>query len=135
MPSHVRENFFRQYVIPALIGLAASASMGAFTLVWNLSTKVALIESRQWVGREEFATVKAELAQTKEDVSRLREWMKMHAARAGQEAYPAAAPAAPYGYAARPPAPADAAAETELYKSAPIFVPDPKPTPTPKPNR
>ena len=96
----VPDNMFQRYILPALIGLAASASMGAFTLVWNLDKKVALIESRQWVGREEFAMVKAELIAAREDISRLREWMKSHSQRSGQEAYPAAAPVAvpPPGY-------------------------------------
>lgn len=108
MPDHNRrssDSFFTKYVVPALVGLAASASVGAFTLVWNLSTKVALIEQRQWVRIEEFVQTKTELAQTQKDLERLREWMKNHAQRAGQEAYPAAS----YSYGAQPVVPAPAA--------------------------
>ncbi len=98
------DNFFTKYVVPALVGLGATASVGAFSLAWNLSTKVALIESRQWVGREEFAIAKTELAQTKEDLERLREWMKNHVREEGGRAQPAA-----YEYAARPLTPPAAA--------------------------
>jgi len=113
----VRDSFFTRYILPALVGLAASASVGAFTLVWNLSTKVALIESRQWVGREEFAVAKTELAQARADMERLREWMRNHVRTDGGRPEPAA-----YSYAARPVMPeADAAAA-----AAPAATPPPQ---------
>lgn len=96
MPSQRRrssDNFFTRYVIPALIGLAATASAGAFTLAWNISTRVALLEQKQWVTREEFVRVETELEAAKDSIERLRTWMTNHvrSTRDIQNDYPAAA--------------------------------------------
>lgn len=77
------DTFFRQYVLPALIGVGATASVGAFNLAWNLSRDVEIIKAQRAVRSEEFAVAQAKIEMLEREIERLREWMKNHANRTG----------------------------------------------------
>lgn len=78
-----------KFVMPVLLGLLSTATVGAFTFAWSTSKDVALLKASRQVNPEDFAAMKVQIQslqredeRTHDDIEkefeRLRSWMRNH---------------------------------------------------------
>lgn len=86
-----------KFVMPVLLGLLSTATVGAFTFAWSTSKDVALLKASRQVSPEDFAGMKVQIQslqredeRTHEDIEkefeRLRSWMRSHSHNRGARA-------------------------------------------------